>query len=38
MLSFIIGLFIGSFIGWNLSQPEWAKDIQAKITAYIKKM
>lgn len=37
MLNFIIGLLLGAFIGWNLPQPEWAKNIQSKTISYIKK-
>lgn len=34
MLTFTSGLIIGLFIGWNLPQPQWAKNIQDKITDY----
>lgn len=36
MLSFIIGLLLGAFIGWNLPQPQWAKNLQSKFMTYIK--
>lgn len=26
-------IFIGLFIAWNLPQPQWAKDLQAKVVA-----
>lgn len=31
MLNSIIFLLIGAFIGWNLPQPIWAKNLQEKI-------
>lgn len=37
MIEAIIYILIGAFIGWNLQQPSWAKNIQAKIISYIKK-
>ena len=33
---FISGIIIGSFIGWNLPQPSWAKSVQEKIFEVIK--
>ena len=36
MIEAIIYIFIGSFIGWNLPQPTWAKNMQTKIISYIK--
>lgn len=36
MLEAIIYILIGAFIGWNFQQPTWAKNIQEKITTYIK--
>lgn len=36
MLEAIFWLAIGAFIGWNLPQPEFAKNIQEKITNYFK--
>lgn len=32
MLVFLVGVFVGAFVGWNLPQPQWAKDVQAKAT------
>ena len=37
MLSSIIFLAIGAFIGWNFPQPDYAKTIQAKVLAFFKK-
>ena len=37
MLEALIYILIGAFIGWNLPQPSWAKNIQTKILSYIKK-
>lgn len=31
MLSSLFWLAVGAFIGWNLPQPQFAKDIQAAI-------
>ena len=36
MVSFLFGAFVGAFIGWNLPQPTWAADLQAKVLAYLK--
>jgi hypothetical protein len=30
MLEAIFWLLVGAFIGWNLPQPEWAKDLEEK--------
>jgi len=31
MFEFIIGLVIGVAIGWFIPQPQWAKDLFAKV-------
>jgi hypothetical protein len=31
MFSFVIGLIVGAFIGWNIPQPKFAKELQEKI-------
>jgi hypothetical protein len=31
MLEAIFWILIGAFIGWNLPQPEWAKQVEEKI-------
>ncbi len=36
MIEFLIYILIGAFIGWNLPQPAWAKQLQEKIISYIK--
>ena len=36
MFGFIIGLIVGLAVGWNLSQPKWAKDLQDKVTGKTK--
>jgi hypothetical protein len=36
MIQVLIYITIGTFIGWNLPQPEWAKQLQTRITDYIK--
>ena len=35
--TFIIGIIIGAFIGWNIPQPQFAKDVQNKVKGYFKK-
>lgn len=32
MIVFGVGVLVGAFVGWNLPQPTWAKDIQDKVT------
>lgn len=36
MLEIILWVVIGMFIGWNLTQPQWAKDFQQKIMEMFK--
>lgn len=36
MLIFSLGVVIGVLIGWNLPQPQYAKDLQAKIVEKVK--
>ena len=31
MLETIFWIFVGAFVGWNLPQPEWAKNVEEKI-------
>lgn len=35
-MTFIIGLIVGAFVGWNIPQPSFAKTIQEKIYNKIK--
>jgi len=37
MIETLIWLAVGAFIGWNFPQPQFAKNIQAKILAMFKK-
>jgi hypothetical protein len=37
MLETLLYLLIGAFIGWNIPQPEFAKNLQAKVIALFKK-
>lgn len=32
MIWFALGVIVGAFLGWNLPQPQFAKDIQNRIT------
>lgn len=34
MLEAIFWLLVGAFIGWNLPQPEWAKNLEEKVKNY----
>jgi hypothetical protein len=34
-MTFVAGIIIGAFVGWNLPQPSWAKAVQDKITDMI---
>ena len=36
MVTFLVGAFVGAFIGWNLPQPAWAADLQRKVTEFLK--
>jgi len=37
MLDILLWVIVGAFIGWNFPQPEFAKNIQAKILTIFKK-
>jgi hypothetical protein len=37
MISAIIYITVGAFIGWNLPQPAWAKNIQDRLMSEIRK-
>lgn len=37
MFTFLFGVVIGLAVGWNFPQPQWAKDIQTKVTNFFKK-
>ena len=36
MFETLLWLVVGAFIGWNLPQPDFAKNIQAKLAGLIK--
>ena len=36
MIYTLIILVIGVFIGWNMPQPQWAKNFQGKIASLFK--
>ena len=36
MIETILLVLLGMFIGWNLAQPQWAKDLQQKVMNMIK--
>jgi hypothetical protein len=37
MLSIVFWVLVGVVIGWNLPQPAWAKDLQARVTRALRK-
>lgn len=37
-MSFLVGIIIGAFIGWNIPQPSFAKKVQQRIKDKIKSM
>jgi hypothetical protein len=37
MIDTLLWIAIGAFIGWNFPQPFWAKAIQSKLVAMLKK-
>jgi hypothetical protein len=36
MFEILLWLAVGVFVGWNFPQPEFAKNIQSKLTGLIK--
>jgi hypothetical protein len=36
MLYAIFWIMVGVFIGWNLEQPHWARELQAKVVGLVK--
>lgn len=36
MTYFIVGAAVGVLVGWNLPQPQYAKNLQDKIVAKVK--
>jgi hypothetical protein len=37
MLETLFWLFLGAFVGWNFPQPQFAKNIQAKVLLMLSK-
>jgi hypothetical protein len=37
MLETLFWILVGAFIGWNFPQPQFAKNIELKITSLFKK-
>jgi hypothetical protein len=37
MIEAIIYVLIGAFVGWNLPQPVWAKNVQERVVSVIRK-
>jgi hypothetical protein len=37
MIEAVIYVLIGAFIGWNLPQPAWAKNVQERVVTMIRK-
>lgn len=38
MLYTLFVLIIGVFIGWNLPQPPWARDLQERVVTSVKSL
>jgi len=38
MITSMIWFAVGAFVGWNFPQPEWAKNVQAKVVGFFKKL
>lgn len=36
MLESLFWFLAGAFVGWNLPQPQWARDFQARLIELIK--
>jgi len=36
MLETILWIMVGAFIGWNLPQPQFAKNIQSRVLSFFK--
>ncbi len=36
MIEVAIYVAIGLFVGWNLPQPQWAKNVQEKVKSFFK--
>ena len=37
MLETLFYILLGAFIGWNFPQPQYAKDLQAKVLSFFHK-
>jgi hypothetical protein len=36
MLGIVFWVCVGIFIGWNLEQPDWAKEFQDRVIGFVK--
>lgn len=36
MIEVAIYVLIGAFVGWNLPQPSWAANVQAKLISFFR--
>lgn len=36
MFNALLFTLVGAFIGWATPQPQWAKDLQTKVSGWIK--
>ncbi len=36
MLGIVFWVCVGIFIGWNLPQPAWAKEVQQRVVGFFK--
>lgn len=37
-MSTLFGIAVGLFVGWNMPQPAWARELQDKVVAAIRKL
>lgn len=33
-----VGICIGAFVGWNVAQPPWAKDLQDRVVGILESL
>jgi hypothetical protein len=38
MLAFLVGIAVGIVIGWNLPQPDWARQMQEQVMGTVRKL
>lgn len=38
MLSILFWILVGMFIGWNVERPEWSRQLQDRVVAWVKQL